>query len=158
MRRRTRHLGDARSSRTAPQFGLRLGPEAELKWTRILAVVCVLLITLGACVQACHVHDDGGPAAWKTTQSSRHNGPADAPGGTPTSPPDHCLLCVAMHAAMPSAQGVAPVPIQQIQRAIFIALLPRRMQRVSFDMFSRPPPPTRAQAHATGTTGKLFAF
>ena len=129
MRRLTRHFATARSPRT---------PRAvDPAWSRVVALCCVLLITLGACVQACHVHDDGGPAAWKVSQKSQQ----PAPGNTPASPADHCLLCVAMHAAMPSAQGVAPVPVRQIQQTISVALLPRRVQGVSFDLFSRPPPP-----------------
>ena len=103
---------------------------------RVLGLLCVLLITLGACVQACHVHDEGGPAAWKASRSSSHN----APGNTPGSAADHCLLCVAMHAAMPTARGVAPALIQQRQQTSLVARLPRRMQCVSFDLFSRPPP------------------
>ena len=103
---------------------------------RLVGVLCVLLITLGACIQACHVHDDGGPAAWKASRSSQHNAPGNAPG----SAPDRCLLCVAMHAAMPSAQGVAPAPLPQRQRTSLVPRLPRRIQCVSFDLFSRPPP------------------
>ncbi len=103
---------------------------------RLVALLCVLLITLGACIQACHVHDDGGPAAWKASPNSQHNAPGNAPG----SAPDRCLLCMAMHAAIPSARGVAPAPLGQRHRTSLVARLPRRVQRVSFDLFSRPPP------------------
>lgn len=105
-------------------------------------MLCVLLIAGSACVQASHVHDDGGPALWKSSQGKT---PPHAPGGTPANTPDHCLLCVVMHAAMPSPGGVAPVPIRHTQSPIPIALVSRRTHRVSFDLFSRPPPlPTQA--------------
>ena len=133
---------------------------AEPAWFRVLAQLCVLLITLGACVQACHVHDDGGPAPWKTSldaNRSQRNGP-DTPANTPASPPDHCLLCVAMHAAMPSVHGAVPVPIRQTQLTTPVALLPRRLQRVSFDLFSRPPPSIPAHAGQAGQTKELHTL
>lgn len=123
----------------------------ERKCHSIVAMLCVLLITLGACVQACHVHDDGGPTPWKASHRP-------TPGNAPASPPDHCLLCVVMHAAMPSAQGVALAPMRQIQPTIPVALLPRRVQRVSFDLFSRPPPRPTAQISVAGQMGELRAL
>ena len=142
MRRHTQHLANARPSRTSPRCGFG----ADRTWSRISGILCIVIVALGACIQACHVHDGGRPGLSKTSQSSQQNGP----GNTPTSPPDHCLLCVAMHAAMPVAQGVAPVPIRQVQAAVLVALLPRRMHRFSFDMFSRPPPSTLEQANSAG--------
>lgn len=111
---------------------------AEPTWLRVLAMVCVLLVAVSGCVQASHVHnDDGGPTLWKSSQGKT---PGHAPGNTPTNAPDHCLLCAVMHAAMPSARGMAPVPVRHTQSPIPVALASRRVQRVSFDLFSRPPP------------------
>lgn len=114
-------------------------------------MLCVLLIAVSACVQASHVHDDG-PALWKTSQGKA---PAHAPGSTPANTPDHCLLCVVMHAAMPSSRGVAPVPIRYTRLAMPVALIARRVQQVSFDLFSRPPPSLPTQALEAGLAGEL---
>ena len=54
--------------------------------------------------------------------------------------PDHCPLCVAMHSALPATANEAPEPLLQVQAVLFHAVELQRLQRWSFDLFSRPPP------------------
>lgn len=89
-----------------------------------MLLVCVLLLGGTSVVQACHSHED---------LSATHSTPLNVPS-------DHCLLCMAMHSAMPVAAASSPL----FDRVVHA--LPREAPEVgpsgiwSFDLFSRPPP------------------
>ena len=107
------------------QFGLR---EQRPMWLRVLAVVCVLVVTIMSTAQVAHTHAEF--SALKQ-QNSNHNGPA---------PDDHCPLCVAMHSALAAPQSFAPEPMLSIQRLDSVAAEAERLFRWRFEMASRPPP------------------
>jgi hypothetical protein len=45
-----------------------------------------------------------------------------------------------MHSALPATANSAPEPLQQVQAVLFKAAEANRLQHLSFDLFSRPPP------------------
>ena len=95
-------------------------------WLRLLGVLCLLLICIASTAQVCHTHLD----STSMTKGSAPNIPS----------PDHCPLCVAMHSALPATANSAPEPLLQVQTVLFHAVESRRLQHLSFDLFSRPPP------------------
>jgi hypothetical protein len=92
-----------------------------------VALICVLMVCVMSTVQAFHTHDD---PSFKR-QGSRQN---------PTTPEDHCPLCVAMHSALPVALHITPEPVLNIQTLDSIAADAERIFRWRFEMASRPPP------------------
>ncbi len=100
---------------------------------RLIAVMCALVICLASTAQACHSHAD---LSSGTSKNSQQNAPA----------PDHCPLCVAMHSALPATLNAASEPVLEIQRVTFKAVELERLQRWSFELFSRPPPVVSSQA------------
>jgi hypothetical protein len=98
-------------------------------WLRLVGVLCLLLICIASTAQVCHTHLEVA-ASSKDSQDSHQNVPA----------PDHCPLCVAMHSALPATANAAPEPLLQVQAVLFRAVELQRLQRWSFDLFSRPPP------------------
>ena len=95
-------------------------------WLRLIAMMCVLLISVAGTVEVCHSHADVSAA----TKNSQHNAPA----------PDHCPLSVAMHSAAPASAHADPEPVLQIQKVLFKAVELRRLQQWNLELFSRPPP------------------
>ena len=106
------------------QLGLR---ERRPLWLQVLAIVCLLVVTVMSTAQVSHTHAEF--SALK--QNSKHNSPA---------PDDHCPLCVAMHSALAAPQYFAPEPTLQIQRLDSVAAEAARLFRWRFQMASRPPP------------------
>jgi hypothetical protein len=96
-------------------------------WLRVLAVVCLLVVTIMSTAQVSHTHAEF--SALK--QSPNHNSPA---------PDDHCPLCVAMHSALAAPQHFAPEPALSVQRLDSVAAEAERLFRWRFEMASRPPP------------------
>ncbi|MBS1798274.1 MAG: hypothetical protein JSS95_00465 [Acidobacteria bacterium] len=105
------------------QLGLRTH---RPMWLRVLAVVCVLVVTLMSTAQVSHAHTDFSV----TKQNSNHNNPTT----------DHCPLCVAMHSALAISQQYAPEPTLSIQRLDSVAAEAARIFHWRFEMASRPPP------------------
>ena len=95
-------------------------------WLRLIGVLCLLLICIASTAQVCHTHLESAAM----TKGSGQNVPS----------PDHCPLCVAMHSALPATANSAPEPLLQVQAVLFKAAESNRLQRLSFDLFSRPPP------------------
>ena len=95
-------------------------------WLRLIGVFCVLLICIASTAQVCHTH-------LETAAMTKGSG-QNVPG------PDHCPLCVAMHSALPATANSAPEPLLQVHAVLFKAVETHRLQRLSFDLFSRPPP------------------
>jgi hypothetical protein len=106
------------------QLGLR---EHRPTWLRVLALVCVLVVTVMSTAQVSHTHAEF--SALK--QSNSHRTPA---------PDDHCPLCVAMHSALAVPQNFAPEPMIEMQRLDSVAAEALRIFRWRFEMASRPPP------------------
>jgi hypothetical protein len=96
-------------------------------WLRVLALVCVLVVTVMSTAQVSHTHAEF--SALK--QSNSHHTPA---------PDDHCPLCVAMHSALAVPQNFAPEPMIEMQRLDSVAAEALRIFRWRFEMASRPPP------------------
>ena len=96
-------------------------------WLKVLALVCVLVVSIMSTAQVSHTHAEF--SALK--QNSSHNAPA---------PDDHCPLCVAMHSALAAPQYFAPEPMLQMQRLDSVAAEAARIFRWRFEMASRPPP------------------
>jgi len=107
------------------QLGLR---EHRPTWLKVLALVCLLVVTIMSTAQVSHTHAEF--SALKQ-QNSSHNPPA---------PDDHCPLCVAMHSALAASQYFAPEPTLQMQRLDSVAAEAVRIFRWRFEMASRPPP------------------
>jgi hypothetical protein len=95
-------------------------------WLRLIGMLCLLLICVASTAQVCHTHLETA----STSKDSHQNVPG----------PDHCPLCVAMHSALPATASAAPEPLLQVQAVLFHAVELQRLQRWSFDLFSRPPP------------------
>ena len=110
------------------QKRFQLGQTARQQplWLRLIAVMCLALICVASTAQVCHSHTEMA----RSSQDSRKSAPV----------PDHCPLCVAMHSALPVSGNTAPEPVLQIQMVLFKAVELKRLQRWSFDLFSRPPP------------------
>jgi hypothetical protein len=106
------------------QLGLR---EHRPTWLRVLAVLCLLVVTVMSTAQVSHTHAEF--SALK--QQNSHNTPA---------PDDHCPLCVAMHSALAAPQHFAPEPTLEMQRLDSVAAEAERIFRWRFEMASRPPP------------------
>jgi hypothetical protein len=102
--------------------------EQRPMWLRVLALVCVLVVTIMSTAQVAHTHAEF--SALKQ-QNSNHNSPA---------PDDHCPLCVAMHSALAAPQQFAPEPTLSMQRLDSVASEAERIFRWRFEMASRPPP------------------
>jgi hypothetical protein len=98
-------------------------------WLRVLALVCVLVVTVMSTAQVSHTHAEF--SALKQ-QNPNHN--------SPPAPDDHCPLCVAMHSALAVPQHFGPEPILEIQRLDSVAAEAARIFRWRFEMASRPPP------------------
>jgi len=101
---------------------------------RVLAMLCLLLVGGASTAQAAHIHGQ-----WLPHHAVRAGEPMNAaqlPGGE-----EHCLLCMAMHTALPVSLRVEPVRL-----ALLRCVASETADRVAespwhFAMFSRPPPP-----------------
>jgi hypothetical protein len=110
------------------QRNFQLGHIAERKpiWLRLIAMLCVLLISIASTAEVCHSHPDLSSAS----KNSQRNAPA----------PDHCPLCVAMHTALPATAQTSPDPVLQVQMIVPRTVALQRALRWSYELFSRPPP------------------
>lgn len=95
-------------------------------WLRVLALVCILMVTIMGTAQLVHSHTEF------SKQHSQNHGN--------TSSNDSCQLCVAMHYAFDVPQHFAPEPMVRIQRLDSVAAEAERLFRWRFEMASRPPP------------------
>ncbi len=96
-------------------------------WLRLIAIACVLVVSVMSIVQVCHTH----PEFSLSKQNSHNNGPV---------PEDHCPLCVAMHSTLPVALHITPEPMLYIQTLDSVAADAERIFRWRFELASRPPP------------------
>lgn len=97
-------------------------------WLRLIATLCILMVTFMSAAQACHTHAE----ASSLRQSSQHHQPA---------PEDHCLVCVAMHTAIPETTQALPETTVDVAR--YMALPPSPVSHSTlrtFDLQTRPPP------------------
>ena len=105
-------------------------------WLRVLALLCLMLLSVASTEQACHIHAE---------IAAKSSGSQDSRDSRQTVP-DHCPLCVAMHSALPATAHTAPEPVLQIQAVLLQAVQTQRNQRWSYELFSRPPPAVPLQA------------
>lgn len=96
-------------------------------WMRMIAALCILMVTFMSAAQACHTHAETS----SLKQSSHPNQPA---------PEDHCPVCVAMHSALPASLHLAPAPTIEIEPLSTVASDTLRTFRWRFEMASRGPP------------------
>ncbi|NYF79185.1 DUF2946 family protein [Granulicella arctica] len=95
----------------------------------------VLLLIVMSTVQVCHTHDP------LLQQSNLHHGtPRPNQNQSPTPTPDHCPLCMALHAAMPATAQSAPEPVLLVQTLNSPAADARRIVPWHFHLAIRPPP------------------
>ncbi|HEY1732789.1 MAG TPA: DUF2946 family protein [Terriglobales bacterium] len=96
-------------------------------WMRLIAALCILMVTFMSAAQACHTHAETS----SLKQNSHHNQPA---------PEDHCLVCVAMHSALPASLHISPAPPLRLETLGPVASDTVRTFRWRFEMASRGPP------------------
>lgn len=103
----------------------------RLRW---IAMLGVLLIAVMSTVQVCHSH------TLPPLQASVHQN-TPAPNQGPDNPtPDHCPLCMALHAAMPASAQITPEPVLLVQALDSSAADTPRIVRWHFHLAIRPPP------------------
>ncbi|MDE3104972.1 MAG: hypothetical protein KGK08_07335 [Acidobacteriota bacterium] len=95
-------------------------------WLRLVTLLSILLVMLGSTAQACHHHSEGA-APFKDTRQGN-------------STTDHCLLCVAMHSAMPTATAQVQSISVVTESVASVALQAPPARLLSFELQSRPPP------------------
>jgi hypothetical protein len=100
---------------------------------RALALACLLVVSVASSAQAVHAH-----GRWLLQQQAQADAPADAsqvPGGE-----THCLLCLAMHSALPVQVRVEPVQLVLVEQLppTTAGFAPETVWH--FARFSRPPP------------------
>jgi hypothetical protein len=100
---------------------------------RVLAVLCLLLVGGASTAQAAHIHGQWLPH--KAAQAADPGQATQLPGGE-----EHCLLCMAMHTALPVTLRFEPV-----RMVLLRCIVPETPDHVAaspwhFDLFSRPPP------------------
>jgi hypothetical protein len=96
-------------------------------WMRMIAALCILMITFMSAAQACHTHAEQS----SLRQSSHHN---QAP------QEDHCPVCMAMHSALPATLHLAPAPTLEIEPLSAVVSDTSRAFNWRFEMASRGPP------------------
>jgi len=94
---------------------------------RMIAALCILMITFMSAAQACHTHAESA----SLRQSSHHN---------QLPPEDHCPVCMAMHSALPATLHLAPAPTLEIEPLSAAASDTLRSFSWRFEMASRGPP------------------
>jgi hypothetical protein len=121
--------------------GARDGRRQPL-WVRVLALVCVLLVSGASTAQAAHFHGDvlprGGVHAGLPGQAAQNQGE------------EHCSLCVAMHAGLPVGLQAAPEPVVGATASVAVCAVRRAQALLEFAMFSRPPPGVDGRTHGAG--------
>jgi hypothetical protein len=109
----------------------------QLRW---IALLSLLLLVVMSTAQVCHTHNP------PLQQADIHQGTSDqtptnpAPSQAPSPTPDHCPLCMALHAAMPASALGAPEPVLLVQALNSPAADTPRIVRWHFDLAIRPPP------------------
>ena len=101
--------------------------QQPVAWMRMIAALCILMITFMSAAQACHTHSE----ASSLKQSSHHN---QAP------QEDHCPVCMAMHSALPTALHLAPAPTLEVKPLSAVPSDTLRTFGWRFEMASRGPP------------------
>jgi len=97
-------------------------------WMRLIAFVCIVMVTFMSAALACHTHAE----ASSLRQGSHPSQP---------SPEDHCLVCVAMHTAIPSATNVLQETAVDVAGYV-VSFPPEQAHGTihAFDLQTRPPP------------------
>jgi len=116
------------------QFRHGANDGAQPLWRRVLALACLLLVGFASSAQAVHVHGQ-----WLPQQEKRATQPSSLP---PLQVNDAgCLLCVAMHSALPVAP-VVPLVLPLLGDVLVPAAAIDRVPESQwhYSMFSRPPP------------------
>lgn len=104
--------------------------EQAATWLRLIALLCILMVTFMSAALACHTHAE----ASSLRQGTQHNQP---------SPEDHCLVCVAMHTAIPAAtQALQEMTADVAQYVAPSPMVERQSTIRAFDLQTRPPPAT----------------
>ena len=97
-------------------------------WLRLIAAVCILMVVFMSAAQACHTHAE----ASSLRQGTHQNQP---------SPEDHCLVCVAMHTAIPApAQALRATTVDVVQYIVPSSAEDGHSTIYAFDLQTRPPP------------------
>jgi hypothetical protein len=102
-------------------------------WMRMIAALCILMITFMSAAQACHTH-----AEQSSLRQSSHHNQAPQEG--------HCPVCMAMHSALPATLHLAPAPTLKIEPLNAVASDTSRSFNWRFEMASRGPPATDSVA------------
>jgi hypothetical protein len=103
---------------------------------RMLAVLCLLLVGGASTAQAAHIHGQ-----WLPHSAVKAAVPVSAtqlPGGE-----EHCLLCMAMHSALPVSMRLEPVRLALVSCTVAESADRLAASSWHFAMFSRPPPAVR---------------
>lgn len=102
--------------------------EKPAAWMRWIALVCILMVGFMSAAQACHTHAE----ASSLRQSSHQNQP---------SPEDHCLVCVAMHTAIPAGvNALEETTVDAAQYVVPSGVEDGHSTIRAFDLQTRPPP------------------
>jgi hypothetical protein len=111
------------------------------EWMRVLAVLCLLLVSGASTAQAAHIHGQWLPH--HAAQAGEPMQAAQSPGGE-----ERCVLCMAMHAALPVSMRVEPVRVALVAVRVFESADRVVDSHWHFAMFSRPPPAADVLARA----------
>jgi hypothetical protein len=101
-------------------------------WLRLMAALCILMVTFMSAAQACHTHAEASSLRY----GSHHQPP----------PEDHCAVCVAMHSALPASLHLAAAPTLEVESLAANGSDMLRTFRWRFEMASRGPPAGQTDA------------
>ena len=109
-------------------FRLEQKAERRATWLRLIAMMCVLLISVAGTVEVCHSHTD--------ISASTKNSQKNAPGRTESLSAERGD---ALRVARASAHADPEPELLQIQKVLFKAVeLEKRLQQWNLELFSRP--------------------
>jgi hypothetical protein len=127
-------IRDLQMKRKQNQFRAGANDGAQPLWLRVLALACLLLVGFASSAQAVHVHGQFLPQVEKrVTQSTGISQLPVSDAG--------CLLCVAMHSALPAAPALPWAPAMVGDVRVPATAIDRVSETLwHYSMFSRPPP------------------
>lgn len=97
-------------------------------WMRLVAAFCIVMVAFMSAAQSCHTHAE----ASSLRQDTHHQQPV---------PEDHCLVCVAMHTAIPAAaQSLQETSVEAAQYVPLPRSADGHGTLHTFDLQTRPPP------------------
>jgi hypothetical protein len=107
--------------------------DAQPTWLRTLAALCLLLVAFSGSAQAVHVHGQ-----WLPHQQAQCDAAVDASQAPAEA---GCLLCVAMHSALPVLAAIPATDLVAGKPMRSVAAADRVPDETwHFARFSRPPP------------------